>query len=84
MATINHWSDYELDILHRHYPTATQREMASMLPARGYGAIKQKAKALNIRKRIKDDTILKLDKNSRVIHSGVILQLGNIMTHRMM
>jgi hypothetical protein len=83
MARINHWTDAELDLMSRHYPTATQSEMASMLPARSYSAIKQMAKTMRLRKLIRDVTVEQLDKHSRMIGSGILSKRGNIITHRM-
>ena len=83
MARINHWTDAELDLLSRHYPTATQGEMATMLPARSYSAIKQMAKTMKLRKRVRNYAIEQLDKHSRMISSGILSQRGNITTHRM-
>lgn len=83
MPRIVHWSEEEIEIMTKHYPTATHLELRQLLPTRSHTAIKHQAKKMRVRKTFKEHSTEKLDKHSRQIHSGVISKRGNVTIHRM-
>lgn len=84
MSRINHWTTQELELLVKHYPTSTRNDMRAILPYRTYDSIKQKSRALGLKKRFREEGAEALDKNQRRIESGVITRTGNLTIHRML